>query len=327
MISFWGEEVERISTNFHPSVFHHFLPPRYCFSLRQISYSSSAVTLSDKTHFPAFMRTIPNDKYQTMAMVTLLSNYGWNWVGIITTDGTYGLSALDLFVSQASAKGICVAFKFILPQSVSSQDTSSAIKQTAETIYKNPKVQVIVSFAKPTHMMFLYHELKSMKLKTGETLGLMRRVWVASDSWAASSLVYGDLTMDDIGYVMGFTFKRGDMTSFNEYLDRLGAPEENSRINTLMQAFYMHMNATTGDSEEDQIKTEALKILRENVHADLTFSVEMAVSAITQAVATICKSRDCKTPGKVQPWQVFTYTPPRYPRLDLCLQLDSFRFP
>lgn len=264
------------------------------------------MALSDKTHFPAFMRTIPNDKYQTQGMVTLLSRYGWNWVGIITTDDSYGLSALDQFGSQASEKGICVAFKSILPPSVSSQDTSSAITRTAETIYKNPKVQVIVSFAKPTHMMFLYRELKSIVMRRRETVGLMRRVWVASDSWSASSLVYGNLSLDDIGNVLGFTFKSGDMTSFNKYLDRLGAPEESSRTNTFIQEFYTHVNATITGSKEDQLVTEALKTLREHVHTDLILNVEMAVSAITQAVATICRSRDCRTPGKVQPWQVFT---------------------
>lgn len=273
------------------------------------------------------MRTIPNDKYQTTAMITLLNRYGWNWVGIITTDGSYGLSALDQFVSQASEKGICVAFKAILPQSVSGQDTSSAITRTAETIYKNPKVQVIVSFAKPTHMMFLYRELQSMKLRRPETGGLMRRVWVASDSWSASTLVYGNLTLEDIGYVLGFTFKSGDMTSFNEYLERLGAAEESSSTNTFLQEFYMHVNATVSGSKENQVATEALKTLREHVHADLIFSVEMAVSAIAQAVATICRSRDCRSPGQVHPWQVFTQAPPRSPRFDLCEQLDLFRFP
>lgn len=264
--------------------------------------------LSDKTHFPSFMRTIPNDKYQTTAMITLLSHYGWNWVGIITTDGSYGLSALDQFVSQASAKGICVAFKSILPQSVSSQVTSSAIAQTARTIYKNPKAQVIISFAKPSQMRFLFHQLKSTMLKAGETNGegRMRRVWVASDSWSTSSLVYSNLTLEDIGYVLGFTFKSGDVSPYMEYLERLEAPEENNRTNPFLQEFYMHMNATAVGSGEDEHVSEVLRSLRQHIHADLVFSVEMAVSAITQAVATICRSTDCKTPGSVQPWQVCT---------------------
>lgn len=262
------------------------------------------MTLSDKNHFPSFLRTIPNDKFQTTAMAALLSNYDWNWVGIITTDGSYGLSALAQFLSQASEKGICVAFKSILPQSVSGQDTSSAITETARTIFQNPKVQVIVSFAKPSHMMYLYRELKSLMLSTGEAVGSMRRVWVASDSWSASSLVYGNLDLEDIGYVMGFTFKSGDMTSFNEYLGRLEGAEEDTRPNTFIQEFYKYINDTAGGSGEEGVIAKALKILRGHVHADLVFSVEMAVSAIAQAVASICRSRDCKTAGSVQPWQV-----------------------
>ncbi|XP_070823099.1 G-protein coupled receptor family C group 6 member A [Chaetodon trifascialis] len=270
----------------------------------QISYSSTAVILSDKSRFPAFMRTIPNDKHQTAAMVSLLITYGWNWVGIVTTDGNYGQSALDYFVSQTSENGICVAFKSVLPQSVTSKDVSSAITQTVETIYKNPKVQVIVSFAKPRHMMFLYQELKNQMLKAGQNIKSMRRVWVASDSWSSSSSVKGNLTLEDIGHVVGFTFKSGDLSSFNEYLSRLeAAGHDYTGNNSFMLEFYTQLNAnkSSGDTE---LVSKAVNTLREHTHGDTIFSVEMAVNSIAQAVASICKTRDCKTPGTVQPWEV-----------------------
>ncbi|XP_034384827.1 G-protein coupled receptor family C group 6 member A [Cyclopterus lumpus] len=270
----------------------------------QISYSSTAVILSDKSRFPAFMRTIPNDEHQTAAMVSLLITYGWNWVGVVTTDGNYGQSALDHFVSQASEKGICVAFKSILPQSVTSHDVCSAIMQTARTICKNPKVQVIVSFAKPTHMMHLYQELKNQTLSAGQNMETMRRVWLASDNWSSSSSVKGNITLEDIGHIMGFTFKSGDLSSFSEYLSRLeAAGPDYIRNNTFLQEFYMHLNASKY-SGETELVSEAVNRLREHTHAGTIFSVEMAVSAIAQAVVSICRSRDCKTPGKVQPWEV-----------------------
>ncbi|XP_044062485.1 G-protein coupled receptor family C group 6 member A [Siniperca chuatsi] len=270
----------------------------------QISYSSTAVILSDKSRFPAFMRTIPSDEHQTAAMVSLLSAFGWNWVGIVSTDGNYGQSALDQFVSQASENGICVSFKSILPQSVTGQEVFSAIKQTAKTIYKNPKVQVIVSFAKPTHMMYLYQELKNQTLTAGQNMESMRRVWVASDSWSSSTSVKGNLTLEDIGHVVGFTFKSGDLLSFSEYLSRLeAAGHDYTGNNSFMQEFYMQLNASkvSGDTE---LVSKAVNTLREHTDTDTIFSVEMAVSAIAQAVASICRSRDCKTPGTVQPWEV-----------------------
>ncbi|XP_030249934.1 G-protein coupled receptor family C group 6 member A isoform X2 [Sparus aurata] len=270
----------------------------------QISYSSTADILSDKNRFPAFMRTIPNDEHQTAAMVSLLSTYGWNWVGIVTTDGSYGRSALDHFVSKASEKGICVAFKSILPESVTSQDVHSVITQTAKTIQDNPKVQVIVSFAKPTHMMYLYQEIKNQMLTVGQNIGSMRRVWVASDSWSSSGSVKGNLTLEDIGHVVGFTFRRGSVSSFLKYLSMLeAAGHEYTVNNSFMQDFYMQLNKNTG-SGETELMSEAVNTLRENIQAGTVFSVEMAVSAIAQAVASVCRRRDCKKAGTMQPWEV-----------------------
>ncbi|XP_068591225.1 G-protein coupled receptor family C group 6 member A [Cebidichthys violaceus] len=270
----------------------------------QISYSSTAVILSDKSRFPAFMRTIPNDQHQTAAMVSLLSAYGWNWVGVVTTDGNYGKSALDHFVSQASEKGICVAFKSILPKSVTKQDVCSAILQTARTICRNPKVQVIVSFAKPTHMMYLYQELQHQTLTAGRDMKTMRRVWLASDNWSSSSFVKGNISLEDIGHIMGFTFKSGDLSSFSEYLSRVEtAGHDHMRNNPFMQEFYMQLNASKA-SGATELASEAVNRLREHTFAGTIFSVEMAVSAIAQAVVSICRSRDCKAPGRVQPWEV-----------------------
>ncbi|XP_034553986.1 G-protein coupled receptor family C group 6 member A [Notolabrus celidotus] len=270
----------------------------------QISYSSTAVILSDKARFPAFMRTIPNDEHQTAAMTSLLSSFGWSWVGIVTTDGNYGQSALDHFVSQASLKGICVAFKSVLPQSVTSPDNSLAIRDTVETIIKNPKVQVIVSFVKPTHMMDLFLELRDQTLRAGQSMESMKRVWVASDSWSTSGSLKGNLTLDDIGPVVGFTFKSGDLSSFNEYLSQLeAAGPESTRNNSFIHEFYVHLNSSR-HSGDPELVSRAVSKLREHAYADAIFNVEMAVSAIAQAVASICRERDCKTPRAVQPWEV-----------------------
>lgn len=264
----------------------------------QISYSSTAVILSDKTRFPAFMRTIPNDRYQTAAMVRLLNNNGWNWVGIATTDGDYGRSALDSFVSQASDRGICVAFKVILPGSVTGQDVQSAIREAAGTILKNHKAKVIVSFVKPTHMKSLFQELRDEMDRAGQKTESMKRVWVASDNWSSSSFVSGHLALEDIGHIVGFTFKRGNLSSFNQYLNRL-EDDKHAGNNTFLEEFYTLQNASACE-----LVSKSVEILREHTHPHTIFNVEMAVSAIAQAVASVCRSSDCKTPGAVQPWQV-----------------------
>ncbi|KAF6716373.1 G-protein coupled receptor family C group 6 member A [Oryzias melastigma] len=270
----------------------------------QISYASTAVILSDKSRFPAFMRTIPNDEHQTAAMVTLLSTYNWTWVGVVTTDGDYGRSALENFASEASESGICVAFRLVLPESVTNPNIQSSIRDTAETIYNNPKVQVIVSFAKPTHMVYLYQELKDQTLRAGQSQKSMRRLWVASDSWASSSSARGNLSLEEIGQVVGFTFKKGNLRSFESYLNRLGSGELSFKgKDRLIQELYTQLNGSKGYTDSE-LASKAASILKENTQADTIFSIELAVSAIAQAVASICRSRECKSPGAVQPWEV-----------------------
>ncbi|XP_056142950.1 G-protein coupled receptor family C group 6 member A [Lampris incognitus] len=271
----------------------------------QISYSSTAVVLSDKTRFPFFLRTIPNDKYQTAAIVKLLSDSGWKWVGMLTTNGDYGLSALESFVSQASEKGICVAFKKYFPGAVTSLDVQSAIREAAETIHKNPKVKVIVSFVKPAHMKYLYRELWDLVLTAGMGLESMERIWVASDSWSSSfNAIPKHMKLEDIGHVVGFTFKQGDLSSFSHYLSRLEAAGHNGRENNaFLDEFYTQLNAS-GDTRNRGLVSKAMERLKEVSRADTILSVEMAVSAIAQAVAFICHDRDCKRPGALQPWEL-----------------------
>lgn len=252
--------------------------------------------LSDKKRFPAFMRTVPNDIHQTAAMLSLLRNFGWNWVGIITTDGNYGLSALENFLSQASMHSICMAFKAVVPASVSSKHIYSAMKKTAETVFAYSRVQVIVSFVQPTHMKYLYQELKSQALTTTGSTRSMRRLWLASDGWSSSACtVSGNLSMEDIGQVVGFQFKSRSLVSFNEYLMSIHIEASNPFI----WEYFMQLNNT---DNIDKAKV-ALQALSHSARVDTIFSIEMAVSAIAHAAAKSCKSEGCKA---LQTWEVMT---------------------
>ncbi|XP_061675106.1 G-protein coupled receptor family C group 6 member A [Syngnathoides biaculeatus] len=271
----------------------------------QISYSSTAVILSDKNRFPSFLRTVPNDEHQTAAMVRLISLQGWNWVGMIISDGDYGRSALEHFATQASEYGICIAFKSILPYTGTDEDLRSAVRQAAQTISQNPKAQVIVSFTTPTHMTELFQELWNEMMRKGQSVESMRRLWLASDSWSTSAFVQGDLTLEDMGQVVGFNFRTGNMSSFNEYLDRLEVTGYNNTQNdTFLEELFMLMNESSISRNTDLLASKVVKAIRANINPATVFSVELAVAATAQAIASVCRNRDCKNPGNLQPWEV-----------------------
>ncbi|CAL8287298.1 unnamed protein product [Merluccius merluccius] len=273
-------------------------------SIPQISYASTAVILSDKARFPFFMRTVPNDVYQTAAMVKLLSDNHWSWVGILTTDGDYGRSVQDSFMSQATEMGICVAFREIFPESLTGPQVSLSVRAAARSIRGSRRVKVIVSFVKPIHMMYLTRELRMQTLRDGHSLETIQRIWLASDNWSTTSSLSQHMKLEEVGHVVGFTFKRGDMESFNGYLRMLLATGRGGPVtNPFLEEFYAELNAGRSVKDAPTLAYATLS-LQEHIHDEKVFSVEMAVSAIAHAVASICRSRDCKKNGAVQPWEV-----------------------
>lgn len=58
--------------------------------------------------FSSFLRTIPNDDEQAVAMVDLLEEFEWQWVGAIVANNEYGRSGISNFLDIAKSRNICV---------------------------------------------------------------------------------------------------------------------------------------------------------------------------------------------------------------------------
>uniref|UniRef100_A0A1B8Y8A8 G-protein coupled receptors family 3 profile domain-containing protein n=3 Tax=Xenopus tropicalis TaxID=8364 RepID=A0A1B8Y8A8_XENTR len=76
----------------------------------QISYGATDPSLSDRVAFPYFFRTVQSDHHHYFALTKLLKYFGWNWVGIITSDDDSGEKERELLTRYFSAHGICVEF-------------------------------------------------------------------------------------------------------------------------------------------------------------------------------------------------------------------------
>jgi ABC-type branched-subunit amino acid transport system substrate-binding protein len=57
------------------------------FQVPQIGYSATSNDLSEKSEYKYFMRLVPSDNWQAMAMVELVKKYAWQNVAIIYTAG------------------------------------------------------------------------------------------------------------------------------------------------------------------------------------------------------------------------------------------------
>ncbi|XP_035766354.1 G-protein coupled receptor family C group 6 member A-like [Neolamprologus brichardi] len=77
----------------------------------EISYGATSGLLSDKTRFPSFMRTVPQDDHQARAISEILDNNGWTWVGVLTTDGEYARYITERLCIELAVKAIAQAIE------------------------------------------------------------------------------------------------------------------------------------------------------------------------------------------------------------------------
>ena len=76
------------------------------YKIPMVSYSATSPDLSDKTLYPYFLRTVPSDLAQGKGIATLAKHLGVKRMGLIASDGPYGIGLADQFRAQASQDSI-----------------------------------------------------------------------------------------------------------------------------------------------------------------------------------------------------------------------------
>ncbi|KAM8791922.1 G-protein coupled receptor family C group 6 member A isoform 2-T2 [Rhynchonycteris naso] len=280
----------------------------------QVSYESTAEILSDKIRFPSFLRTVPSDFYQTKAMAHLIQKSGWNWIGIITTDDDYGRQALNTFAVQTVANNVCIAFKEVLPAFLSDDTIEIRINQTLEKIIAEAHVNVIVVFLREFHVFNLFSKAIERNIN---------KVWIASDNWSTATKITTIPNVKRIGKIIGFTFRKGNMSSFQSFLQNLQMfpSDQNKPLNEyamllsacahvkdsdLSQCFSNHSQKTLIYKAKKNIgRNFSMKndFLWDYNEPGLVHSVQLAVFALGYALRDLCQARDCQNPNAFQPWE------------------------
>lgn len=120
------------------------------FQIPQISYASTAVTLSDKTRYPYFLRTLPSDVFQAQAMADVVVHFNWTSVIAMHSDDDYGLSGIKAFVQHLNQHLVDTSKSFSIvdkPIPIPRNAEDSLFDTIVETInsprFRNSSVVVI----------------------------------------------------------------------------------------------------------------------------------------------------------------------------------------
>ncbi|NXC90846.1 GPC6A protein, partial [Cercotrichas coryphoeus] len=278
----------------------------------QVSPASSAEILSDKIRFPSFFRTIPSDFHQTRAMTRLICESGWNWIGVIATDDDNGRFALESFGVQAMANNVCIAFKEMLPAYLSDSTFHTKVDHAIEKIVKETRVNVIVVFMRQFHVLKLFKKAIERNVN---------KIWIASDNWSGAVKISTIPNIRQLGTVVGFGFKSGDVSSFQEFLRNLHQkPMENNKFlreYIVLSSVCAHLEyhdfqkCIASQSQDNLLENDGSKpqiwrddFLNANVEPGFIRSTILAVYAIAHAIKGLCKDRDCKDPSAFTPWEL-----------------------
>ena len=154
------------------------------FHVPQISYASTADSLSDKDTFDYFLRTVPPDSLQARAMADIVENFNWTYVIAMHTGDVYGIEGIRAFIDELEERNStrkCIATSSIeLPIEATSDDFNKAVELINQEWINN--ATVVVMFATINTANRVLEAVKRKQLLDPE-FGTRNFTWIGSDAW------------------------------------------------------------------------------------------------------------------------------------------------
>ncbi|XP_029473188.1 extracellular calcium-sensing receptor-like [Rhinatrema bivittatum] len=279
------------------------------FQLPLVSYSATCDCLSNKLEYPSFLRTVPSDKYQVMALIHLVIQYGWEWIGIIASDDDYGQYGLAMLTEQLKRADICIDFSFTIPKLYTQEKITSLVRQIQKSTAK-----VLIAFTTEGELYPLVKEIVQQNVSSKQ--------WIASEAWVTAALLSKQEFLPALVGTIGFAIRRAYIPGLKEFLLRLRPSKGAFFANMLWEAlFKCKLNFSDNPAFETTALTspvcdgsENLQALK-NIYSDTTqlrvsYNVYKAVYTVAHALHNLmCAEKiqlfsTCTQALHFEPWQL-----------------------
>lgn len=197
-------------------------------NIPQISYSSTSPSLSDKTLYQSFLRTIPSDVYQAEAIADMLAYFNWTYVSVVVSDDEYGRNGLVALRNRLKMKGICIAVEGMFTRS-SPEETKRDSDNIIRELQQDARTTVVVLWCqKPSAINFL----------TQATGNLFNITWIGTESWGDNSRVKDTVDFGVIGGMLGVLPFLGRHGEFEQHLETLTPKTQNEDVNPWLKEYW-----------------------------------------------------------------------------------------
>ncbi|ESO91183.1 hypothetical protein LOTGIDRAFT_96443, partial [Lottia gigantea] len=157
-----GAQSSSIALNILPSLTELGIP--------LISYSATSSDLDDKINYPYFLRTVPSDTQQSIAIYEIVKLLKASHVSAINVNNNYGRKGIAKFIEFAEVNGICV---------------EKSIELSERDVNKNILLDTIFAFRKNQARYVIFFGLSSIAIDLLDTLDTDKDplVFIASETW------------------------------------------------------------------------------------------------------------------------------------------------
>ncbi|XP_043932158.1 vomeronasal type-2 receptor 1-like [Protopterus annectens] len=214
------------------------------FRYPQMSYGSVHPLLSDKSQFPSFFRTVPNDKLQPVGIAQLVKYFDWKWIGILASENDLGETGSQALKRNIISSGSCVAFLENLPMYNIRWKMPYIID-----IIKKSSAKVIILYSTIEPLIPLFDEISFQ--------GITEKVWIGTTSLTISSDFSKQEILKTLNGSLGFGMRRGEIPGFKDFLYSIHPntfPDDIFITEFWENAFGCHW--PKGNSNESRLRSE-----------------------------------------------------------------------
>nr|XP_044990165.1 vomeronasal type-2 receptor 26-like [Jaculus jaculus] len=268
----------------------------------QVSYSSTLPSLSDKTQFPSFLRTLASDLTSSHALTQLVLHFQWSWVGILSQDDDFGQQASSVVTQELAQAGVCIEFNLHVPSQESLEKTQTIVLKMQRCTAK-----VVLVFLNSLYFQLILYRLLD--------LHVAGQVWVSPDALHMALALSVPHVSQVLQGSFSLLFHSSQARGFPEYLAQL-SPSRNPE-DMFIESFWEstfgctwpHRNSTVTGGVKFCSGNESLRDqqfpFQEVSKVDIAYTAVHSIAHALQDLIT-CERGDgaCADPQRFQPWQI-----------------------
>ncbi|XP_034377830.1 vomeronasal type-2 receptor 116-like [Arvicanthis niloticus] len=172
----------------------------------QLTFGHFEPNMNDPGKFPSLYQMASKVSSLALGMVSLITHFRWNWVGLVISDDEKGVHFASELIPEMETNGVCVAFMEMIP-------VGHMFSMRESDVYNSPIVRNSVK------VVIIYGN-------TDSSLGVLFRrwehifpwrIWVTSSNWEVISAMR-HFILDSFHGTLIFSQHHGEISTFKEFV-------------------------------------------------------------------------------------------------------------